>query len=135
MTSDAVTKAITTMTDQNPATILVCDPAASGVALPVCLYPWFENPYGLVSWWDMRQFAGDHLHSALAILGKIECDMVHYRAPGDPGAAIFMGSVVVPVDERGKIEEALRFVESAFKAIGLHTTPVAVCELRTTLIN
>ena len=104
-------------------------------ALPVCLYPWFENPYGLVSWWDMRQFAGDHLHSALAILGKIECDMVHYRAPGDPGAAIFMGSVVVPVDERGKIEEALRFVESAFKAIGLHTTPVAVCELRTTLIN
>jgi len=89
-----------------------------------------------VCWWDMQQFAGENLQTALAILGKIECNMLNYRPTGDVGAAIFMGAIVLPVKERETLEqEALCAVERTLKAIGLNTTALAVCELRTVLIN
>lgn len=103
--------------------------------LPARLCPWHENPYGLISWWDMQNFAGDDLFSALAILSKIECGMLHYKAPGDSAIAHLMGPIVLPVEERETIEQSLHFIESTLGSIGLTVTLEAIREFRTILIN
>lgn len=40
-------------------------------ALPVCLPPWRENPYRLVSLWDMLRFYAEHFCRASGILGQM----------------------------------------------------------------
>ena len=77
--------------------------------LPARLCPWHENPYGLISWWDMQNFAGDDLFSALAILSKIECGMLHYKAPGDSAIAHLMGPIVLPVEAAGDNRTVIAF--------------------------
>lgn len=47
------------MTDQICATLLEREPGESRDALPACLPPWVENPYRLVSLYEMLQIAAD----------------------------------------------------------------------------
>lgn len=52
-------RAITNMTDQICATLLERESGESRAALPVCLPPWLENPYRLVSLWDVLQISAE----------------------------------------------------------------------------
>lgn len=48
---------------------------SSDAALPVCLPPWRENPYGLVSLWDMLRFYAEDFCYATSIIGQIYMDL------------------------------------------------------------
>ncbi len=56
----------------------IIDPIVSGQgALPVCLCPWLENPYGLVSLLDMEQITENKLHQVTHQLDRIHCHWEH----------------------------------------------------------
>jgi hypothetical protein len=49
--------------------------SATGEALPVCLCPWLENPYRLVSLWDMLRFYAEDFCYASLLIGQIYMDL------------------------------------------------------------
>jgi len=105
-------------------------------ALPVCLCPWLENPYGLVSLWEMERFAGESLHDAIRILDSIRYTWWFAAPAGDAAAALMMGQErVLTLDERRSVEESLRHVEVNIRRSGLLTSGEAITEFRTELIS
>jgi hypothetical protein len=104
--------------------------------LPVCLCPWLENPYRLVSLWDMQRFPAEYLNSAITILERIRCEWIHIPLPGDPVAAQMLGqNRIATPGERQHLEEHLRAVQELIKHGGLRTTAETINEFRTDLIN
>ena len=96
-------------------------------ALPVCLCPWLENPYGLVSLWEMERFAGESLHDAIRILDSIRYTWWFAAPAGDAAAALMMGQErVLTLDERRSVEESLRHVEVNIRRSGLLTSGEAI---------
>jgi len=82
----------------------------------------------------MEQFAGEDFHSALRILGRIECDCARPLPTGDP-AYSFKRDNELSVEKRNEMEVGLRFTEGVFKRLDLRTSAEAVFEFRTELIN
>src|ERR1039458_7956361 len=106
----------------------------SNDALPVCLGAWPENPYSLVSWWEMEQFKGVVLHDAIDILDAISCRWRNAPPLGDAMAARLLGQQrVLTLEEHNELETSLRGVESNIRACGLPTSAENVMELRIAL--
>jgi hypothetical protein len=63
--------AITNLADQTSAILLERETAAGEDAPPVCLAPWLENPYRLVSLRDMLEFAAGNFCRASGNIGQL----------------------------------------------------------------
>jgi hypothetical protein len=98
-------------------------------ALPVCL--WKENPYGLVSWWDVEQFSGNDLLAAIRTLDSIRYDWANAQPQGDAIAARLLGQQrAVEFQDKQRINLALSRVEKHIRDSGLPTSAEAIAELR-----
>ena len=96
-------------------------------SLPVCL--WRENPYGLVSWWDVEEFSAETLHLRVSTLEKIWAFFVQARPGGDAFAAGLLGQRrVVNAGEKQELCKTLHGTESTLRSAGLPTSAEAVNE-------
>jgi hypothetical protein len=62
-------------------------------ALPVCLCPWLENPYRLVSLLDMLRFHADDFCYATSLIGQIYMDL-QSKIPHQASVAAVRGSII-----------------------------------------
>lgn len=89
---------------------------------------WIENPYRLVSWWDVDFFAED-LHSAVTLLEKIWCAWLNAQPKGDAAAARLMGQVATAdAQECQRMAGSLLIVVDRLRKSGLATSAEAVLE-------
>jgi hypothetical protein len=103
-------------------------------ALPVCL--WQENPYGLVSWWDVEEFSGQALHDAICKLESIRHFWATAQPPGDSLAAKLIGQkLTLTVEDREHAHADLLNVEAKVRKCGLPTAGEAISEFRAILLS
>jgi hypothetical protein len=122
------------LTDQIYATLLVREPGESLDAASVCLPPWLENPYRLVSLWDMERFSAENLHTALALLENLRNRCANAQPLGDAHVARLFGQQRFLVsDERQAIESQLAAIEAWLCNSGLRTSSEALKDLRETV--
>jgi len=103
-------------------------------ALPVCLSPWRENPYGLVSWWDVEQFSGQGLHDAVEELQLHWLQWKQAQPLGDPFAAKLLGQErCLDKDERIALAASLINIAAKIGQSGLVVSQEALSEFITEL--
>lgn len=122
------------MTDQICATLLEREPGESRDALPACLPPWVENPYRLVSLWDiMIDISAERVFWAGFALENLKTDCL--MKPG-PGAAPFPIAVLYnPIDAptRDKTLDWLEYVKKTCFRAGLAVTSETIAEIQSAL--
>ena len=119
------------LTNHTCATLLECELGESRAAPPVCLRPWAENPYGLVSLWDMERFEAGSLHAALAALENTRITHAAMSPPGDATAARFLGQQkILNDDERTGLHGLLVWMENQLRDSGLPTSAEALVDFQ-----
>jgi hypothetical protein len=103
---------------------------------PACLVPWLENPYGLVSLWDMERFNAGSLHGALVALENTRITHAAMLPSGDATAARLLKQQKFLNDgERTKLNELLAWIENQLRDSGLPTSAEALVDLQRTVGN
>lgn len=69
--------------------------APAPVEKPVCLCSWLENPYSLVSLWDMLRVNADHFVAAATNIGQILMDLRIGHMPDPASAGITDSSIEI----------------------------------------
>jgi hypothetical protein len=93
------------------------------------LAPWVENPYALISWWDMEQFSGYAIYWSGYILELLITDTIMKSGPGvEP---LPLAAFHQPIDNvtKQKAIASLKNVEAEFRKIGLQITADTVDEV------
>lgn len=104
-------------------------------SLPVCLCPWKENPYRLVSLWDMEVFYGQELHDAITLLQLVNLEWETKLPKGDIGMALLLRQERhLDSEERKGLEQSLSSIEQKLRRSGLPVSGEAVTELRGELL-
>jgi hypothetical protein len=105
------------------------------VPVPACLPPWRENPYRLVSLWDMVQFSAQQWFWAGYALESLITDCVLKPGPGDVG--IPAGVLHEPISDETKTKayEWLEHVHKECSGIGLYISAETVSEIRERLVE
>ncbi len=96
---------------------------------PVCLQPWLENPYRLVSWYDMLQFSADAFAWAWRQLRIIRSDVLMNCAMCQDGQVLYHIARDLNEETRNIVLSSASTLERSFSSIGLNITADTIKEL------
>ena len=89
---------------------------------PPTLTPWQENPYQLLSWWDMQQISAQTLYWTGYLLESLKTDCLLKPGVGDTQFAV--GLLYQPLDQKtfDKALKSLRIIEEQCASVGMQVT-------------
>ena len=98
-------------------------------AKPVCLQPWLENSYRLVTWYDMLQFSADSFAWAWRQLKIIRSDVLLHCATCMDGEVVYHIARDLEDRTRTLVINSAETLERSFRSIELRITADTIKEL------
>jgi len=96
--------------------------------------PWRENPYGLVTWWDVEAFAAEDLHAVLSALENVRNQLATVAPPGDAPISRLLGQKKTLNDaDRQALQGLFVWMERGLRGSGLPASAEALSDLGETI--